>query len=212
MDCPTLVGIHSEHRSTRYAARPRPTTGRPWQPEALRPVRRSRPHRRRRVLRLTRVSARASPWRSSPAPPRLEPAYCWRSACSPLWRRPPSSFLSWWPGPSTSAQGCGPRTAAAELPLLYVTAAAHSLHRARCLLAGQRASALDGLAGNGWGVAAVVAGALSGLAVVARWSAGTGGRRRRPGRGREGASRSDPRSPRKRSPFRWNGLRFGVPE
>jgi putative oxidoreductase len=55
-----------------------------------------------------------------------------------------------------------------ELPLAYVTAAATLAFTGPGAYSLDKALGLDGLAGNGWGVAAVVVGALSGLAVVAR--------------------------------------------
>jgi putative oxidoreductase len=55
-----------------------------------------------------------------------------------------------------------------ELPLLYATAAAALAFTGPGAYSVDKALGLDGLAGNGWGLAAVVVGAVSGLAVVAR--------------------------------------------
>jgi len=55
-----------------------------------------------------------------------------------------------------------------ELPLAYVTAAGALAFTGPGAYSLDNALGLDGLAGNGWGVSAVVVGALSGLAVVAR--------------------------------------------
>ena len=55
-----------------------------------------------------------------------------------------------------------------ETPLLYATAAAALAFTGPGAYSLDHALGLDSLAGNGWGVVAVVAGVLSGLAVVAR--------------------------------------------
>ena len=55
-----------------------------------------------------------------------------------------------------------------ELPLLYITGAAALAFTGPGAYSLDNAIGLGGLAGNGWGVTAVVAGALSGLVVVAR--------------------------------------------
>jgi putative oxidoreductase len=55
-----------------------------------------------------------------------------------------------------------------ELPLLYVTAAAALAFTGPGTYSLDDALGLESLAGNGWGVAAVAVGALSGLAVVVR--------------------------------------------
>ena len=55
-----------------------------------------------------------------------------------------------------------------ELPLLYVAAAAALAFTGPGVYSLDNALGLNGLAGPGWGLAAVVVGALSGLAVVAR--------------------------------------------
>lgn len=55
-----------------------------------------------------------------------------------------------------------------ELPLVYVTAAAALAFTGPGAYSLDNAFGLDGLAGNAWGVSAVVVGALSGLVVVAR--------------------------------------------
>jgi putative oxidoreductase len=66
------------------------------------------------------------------------------------------------------ASGLWAQNGGYELPLVYVTAAAALSFTGPGAYSLDNAFGLDGLAGNGWGVAAVVAGALSGLAVVAR--------------------------------------------
>jgi putative oxidoreductase len=55
-----------------------------------------------------------------------------------------------------------------EMPLLYVAVAAALAFTGPGRYSLDNALGFDGLAGFGWGVAAVVVGALSGLAVVAR--------------------------------------------
>jgi putative oxidoreductase len=55
-----------------------------------------------------------------------------------------------------------------ELPLVYVTAAAALAFTGPGAYSLDNALGFDGLAGNGWGFAAVIVGALSGLAVVSR--------------------------------------------
>ena len=55
-----------------------------------------------------------------------------------------------------------------ELSLVYVTAAAVLAFTGPGANSLDNAFGLDGLAGNGWGVAAILVGVLSGLAVVAR--------------------------------------------
>jgi putative oxidoreductase len=55
-----------------------------------------------------------------------------------------------------------------ELPLVYVVAAAALAFTGPGAYSLDDALGLDGLAGNGWGAAAVLVGALSGLVVVAR--------------------------------------------
>jgi putative oxidoreductase len=55
-----------------------------------------------------------------------------------------------------------------ELPLLYITGAAALAFTGPGVHSLDNAIGLQGLAGNGWGITAVVVGALSGLVVVAR--------------------------------------------
>ena len=55
-----------------------------------------------------------------------------------------------------------------ETPLLYIAAAAALAFTGPGAYSMDNALGLDGLAGNGWGAAAVVVGALTGLVVVAR--------------------------------------------
>lgn len=55
-----------------------------------------------------------------------------------------------------------------ELPLVYVVSAAALAFTGAGAYSLDNAAGLDGLAGNGWGIAAVLVGAGSGLAVVAR--------------------------------------------
>jgi len=55
-----------------------------------------------------------------------------------------------------------------ELPLLYITGAAALAFTGPGAYSLDNAIGLQGLAGNGWGITAVVVGALSGLVVVAR--------------------------------------------
>jgi putative oxidoreductase len=64
------------------------------------------------------------------------------------------------------AAGLWAQSGGYEMPLLYVTGAAALAFTGPGAYSLDNALGLDGLAGIGWGVAAVVAGALSGLAVV----------------------------------------------
>lgn len=66
------------------------------------------------------------------------------------------------------ASGLWAQNGGYELPLAYVAAAAALAFTGPGAYSLDNALGLDRLAGNGWGVAAVVAGALSGLGVVAR--------------------------------------------
>jgi putative oxidoreductase len=66
------------------------------------------------------------------------------------------------------AAGLWAQSGGYEMPLLYVTGAAALAFTGPGAYSLDNALGLDGLAGIGWGVAAVVAGALSGLAVVVR--------------------------------------------
>jgi hypothetical protein len=85
------------------------------------------------------ASDRASPWRS----PQVAGSVHWAAG---LW-----------------AQNGG-----FELPLLYITGATTLGFTGSGVYSLDNALGLHALAGNGWGVAALVVGALSGLAVVAR--------------------------------------------
>ena len=66
------------------------------------------------------------------------------------------------------AAGLWAQNSGFEMPLLYVTAAAALAFTGPGVYSLDNALGLNGLAGFGWGVAAVAVGALSGLAVVAR--------------------------------------------
>ena len=66
------------------------------------------------------------------------------------------------------AAGVWAQSGGFELPLLYVTGAAALAFTGAGSYSLDNAFGLQSLAGNGWGFAALVVGALSGLAVVAR--------------------------------------------
>jgi putative oxidoreductase len=66
------------------------------------------------------------------------------------------------------AAGLWAQNSGFEMPLLYVTAAAALAFTGPGVYSLDNALGLHTLAGSGWGFAAVVVGALSGLAVVAR--------------------------------------------
>jgi putative oxidoreductase len=66
------------------------------------------------------------------------------------------------------AAGLWAQSSGFEMPLLYVTAAAALAFTGPGVYSLDNALGLGGLAGFGWGLAAVAVGALSGLAVVAR--------------------------------------------
>jgi putative oxidoreductase len=66
------------------------------------------------------------------------------------------------------ASGLWAQNGGYELPLLYVTAAAALAFTGPGSYSLDNALGLGGLAGGGWGAAAVIVGAASGLAVVAR--------------------------------------------
>lgn len=66
------------------------------------------------------------------------------------------------------AAGLWAQNSGFEMPLLYVTAAAALAFTGPGVYSLDNALGLNGLAGFGWGVAAVAVGALSGLAVIAR--------------------------------------------
>ena len=65
-------------------------------------------------------------------------------------------------------EGLGGRTGGSETPRLYIPAAAALAFTGPGAYSLENALSLEGFAGNGWGVTAVVVGALSGLVVVAR--------------------------------------------
>lgn len=66
------------------------------------------------------------------------------------------------------AKGLWGQNGGYEAPLLYITAAAALAFTGPGAYSLDNALSLEGFAGNGWGVTAVVVGALSGLVVVAR--------------------------------------------
>ena len=111
------------------------------------------------------------------------------------------------------ASGLWAQNSGYELPLLYATGAAALAFTGPGAYSLDNALGLDGLAGNGWGFAVVVIGALSGLAVVARGRRSRSARpcRRRPRtvrhRGaRPGLTLAAPRS--EPVPAPRDGLRF----